>query len=74
MKVKVCGMRTWENIQMVAGASPDYIGFIHYEDSPRDVSKLKMKFVVQSLPKYIEPVAVFVNADVDINMVKLAQW
>jgi len=73
MKVKVCGMRTWENIQMVAGASPDYIGFIHYEDSPRDVSKLKMKFVVQSLPEYIEPVAVFVNADVDFAKGKIEE-
>ena len=58
---------------MVAGASPDYLGFIHYVDSPRDVSKLKMKFVVQSLPENIEPVAVFVNADVDFAQGKIEE-
>jgi len=58
---------------MVAGAAPDYVGFIHHEDSPRDVSNLKMKFVVQSLPEHIEPVAVFVNADVDFAKGKIAE-
>ena len=73
MKVKVCGMRTWENIQMVAITSPDFMGFIHYADSPRDVSKLKMKFVIQSLPEHIEPVAVFVDADVDFVRSKVEE-
>jgi len=68
MKVKVCGMREWENIQQIVELSPDYLGFIHYKESPRDVTNLKMRFVVQSLPDEVAPVAVFVDAD--INLVK----
>ena len=58
---------------MVAITSPDFVGFIHYADSPRDVSNLKMKFVIQSLPEHIEPVAVFVNADVDFVKSKVEE-
>lgn len=68
MKVKVCGMRDWGNIQLIADLSPDFMGFIHHKESPRDVTNLKMRFIVQGLPDHIDPVAVFVNAD--INLVK----
>jgi len=61
-------MRTWENIQQIIELSPEYVGFIHYADSPRDVTKLKMRFIIQSLPEHIAPVAVFVDAD--LNLVK----
>jgi len=68
MKVKVCGMKTWENIQQIAELKPDFMGFIHHKDSPRDVTNLKMRFIIQGLPEEVASVAVFVDAD--LNLVK----
>lgn len=71
MKIKVCGMRDWGNIQLITELSPDYMGFIHHKDSPRDVTNLKMRFIVQGLPDHIEPVAVFVDTDLDLIKSKI---
>lgn len=63
MKWKVCGMREMENIQEVAKAKPDYMGFIWVEASPRYVGE---DFVIPNevLGKTIA-VGVFVNRAVD---------
>lgn len=71
MQIKVCGMREWGNIQLIAGLSPNYMGFIHHADSPRDVTNLKMRFIVQGLPEDIKSVAVFVDADLNLVRSKI---
>lgn len=38
MILKVCGMRERENLQDLQRLAPDWIGFIFYEKSPRNVS------------------------------------
>ena len=60
IKLKVCGMRDDDNIMAVAGAQPDYMGFIFYPQSPRFVGN-DFEFLVQ-LPNSIKKVGVFVNA------------
>jgi phosphoribosylanthranilate isomerase len=65
MKIKVCGMREMENVSQVASLNPDYIGFIFYNSSPRDASSILKIETISSLPKNIDPVAVFVNKDVE---------
>ena len=35
MKLKVCGMREKRNIRELIAVSPDYVGFIFYDKSPR---------------------------------------
>ena len=60
MKLKVCGMRSPENIIYLAKIMPDYMGFIFWENSKR--------FVSNSTPDLVEPikkVGVFVNARLD---------
>lgn len=57
MRLKVCGNR--ENLAEVSGISPDYLGFIFWEPSPRFVSKKP-----GNLPPGIEGVGVFVDAEV----------
>lgn len=63
MKWKVCGMREMDNIQEVAKAKPDYMGFIWAEASPRYVGE---DFVIPKdvLGKTIA-VGVFVNRAID---------
>ena len=37
LKIKVCGMRNHENISAIAALQPDYLGFISYPKSKRDI-------------------------------------
>ncbi len=60
MKLKVCGLTEEGNIQEVLDQSPDFIGFIFYEKSPRNVNELRAPFV-RSLKGAVK-VGVFVNA------------
>jgi phosphoribosylanthranilate isomerase len=65
MKLKVCGMRDAENIKELAQLRTDFIGFIFYDKSPRFVGNQLDVEVVQSIPREIRKVGVFVNATVD---------
>ena len=60
MKLKVCGMRYEDNIQLIASIHPDYMGFIFFEGSSRHVSAS-----TPTLPLTIKKVGVFVNASYD---------
>ena len=60
MKLKVCGMRYEDNIQLIASIHPDYMGFIFFEGSSRHVSASR-----PTLPLTIKKVGVFVNASYD---------
>jgi len=71
LKIKVCGMRDKNNIlDLIDKVSPDYIGFIFYEKSPRHALKLDADFV-KGLEGVLK-VGVFVNEGKAfvLNMVK----
>lgn len=53
-------MKYPDNIRDVAALSPDFMGFIFYEKSPRYLSKIEV-----NIPKSITKVGVFVAQDVD---------
>jgi len=63
MKLKVCGLKHPENIAGVLESSPDFIGLIFYEKSPRFIDALDAEFVksISSAKK----VGVFVNASTE---------
>jgi phosphoribosylanthranilate isomerase len=65
MKLKVCGMRDAENIKALIELKPDFIGFIFYDKSPRFVGNTLDTELIQSIPRDIRKVGVFVNATVD---------
>lgn len=65
MKLKVCGMRDAENIKALIEQKPDFIGFIFYDKSPRFVGNQLDLELIQSIPREIRKVGVFVNATVD---------
>jgi phosphoribosylanthranilate isomerase len=60
MKIKVCGLKYPDNIDAVAGLSPDYVGFICYDRSPRFVDDITAE-TLDNLPAAIYKTAVFVN-------------
>lgn len=57
MKLKVCGMRSPENIMALSQLAPDYMGFIFWEHSKRFV-----KAPTPDLPNSIKKTGVFVHA------------
>lgn len=61
MKIKVCGMRNAENVKALAALKPDYMGFIFYRHSKRNVAADHM-LALPKLPKSIKKTGVFVNA------------
>lgn len=65
IKIKVCGMRDSENIRALAQLQPDYMGFIFFEKSKRDVYQQLDKVVLAELPTSITKVGVFVNASLE---------
>ena len=67
-------MRDSDNVDLVASLHPNYIGFIFHTDSPRDVSSILQKETIKNLPLDIEPVAVFVNKEIEEALVILNQY
>ena len=65
MNLKICGMKHPDNLSAVAALSPDYLGFIFYEPSPRYMAETLTPEVVRSLPTGVQRVGVFVNATTD---------
>ena len=60
MKLKVCGMRSPDNILALSQLAPDYMGFIFWEYSKRFVNA-----PTPHLPNTIKKTGVFVNASLD---------
>lgn len=58
LKLKVCGMRDAENIRVLASLDPDYLGFIEYGKSPRNVGA---DFSPPVIPDHVNRVGVFVD-------------
>jgi len=64
MKIKVCGLKVPENIHAVAALSPDYMGFIFYEPSPRFVDDITLA-AINRTPSTISKTAVFVDESIE---------
>lgn len=58
-------MRNKENIQSLLEIQPEYMGFIFYEKSPRFVGEELNADLLNSFPRSIKKVGVFVNAHPD---------
>ncbi|MGD8113707.1 MAG: phosphoribosylanthranilate isomerase [Sphaerochaetaceae bacterium] len=64
VKLKICGIRTEEEIDMVNEALPDYIGFV-FAESRRKVDLHKALLLRRKLDERIKSVGVFVDEKVD---------
>ena len=61
MKVKICGMRSPDNIKEIITLKPEYLGFIFYSKSPRFIGKNPDPDLFRLIPGSTQKVAVFVN-------------
>ncbi|WP_461206444.1 phosphoribosylanthranilate isomerase [Clostridium sp. DL1XJH146] len=60
-KIKICGLKTERDIEIINKYDVDYIGFV-FAESKRKVTKEKAKDMVSKLRKDIKAVGVFVNS------------
>lgn len=64
-RVKICGITRVEDARAAAAHGADAIGLIFYRPSPRYVTPERASAIVESLPPFVTPVAVFVNPSRD---------
>lgn len=66
-KIKICGLRSREDIYAVNAAAPDFGGFIvEFPKSFRSISRDTLRELTAGLSKKILPVGVFVNAPAEL--------
>lgn len=63
--IKLCGMMEKKDIEAANRELPEYIGFIFWEKSHRNLTEEKAKQLKDLLDKRIKAVGVFVDAQVD---------
>ena len=64
-RVKMCGMTRIEDIEYAAHLGVDALGFIFYQKSSRCISIDQARSLLESLPPFIDSVAVLVNPEVE---------
>ena len=72
-RVKICGITRREDALACAEAGADAIGLVFYQDSPRYVSMETASDIVATLPPFLTPVGLFVDAATDYVHDVLAQ-
>ena len=63
MKAKLCGMRSLEAAQAAVDAGADYVGFIFYPPSRRNISPGKAAAICSAIGYKARKVGVFVNVE-----------
>ncbi len=81
VKVKICGIKTLQDVEFVNRQKPDFTGFVFYPLSKQYVSLITARSLKAKLNKKIKSIGVFVNAPPEeiaaaaelgiINMVQL---
>ena len=64
MRVKTCGLKTEEAVSTAVGSGADYLGFIFFEKSPRNITPEQAAAISKHVK--IKKVAVVVNPDNDL--------
>ena len=64
-KIKICGLKRLDDIEIVNKYKPDYIGFV-FADSKRKVTSDLASKMKKNLDSSIKSVGVFVDEDIDV--------
>ncbi len=61
-RIKICGLTREVDVDAAVRAGADAVGFVLYERSPRHVTVERAAQLARTLPPFVTPVALFVNA------------
>jgi phosphoribosylanthranilate isomerase len=61
-KVKICGMTNAETIKTAIKHKVDYLGFVFYPKSPRNLTPDQARELTKNIPQNVKRIAVLVNA------------
>ncbi len=64
-RVKICGVRTLDDLLAASNAGADAVGFVFHKPSPRYLSPDAAWELSQALPAFVTSVGLFVDASVD---------
>jgi phosphoribosylanthranilate isomerase len=63
-RIKICGLTREVDVQAAVDAGADAVGFVLYASSPRHVTLERASVLARTLPPFVTPVLLFVNAPV----------
>jgi phosphoribosylanthranilate isomerase len=61
-RIKICGLTREQDVQEAVEAGADAVGFVFYAKSARHVDLARAAGLARSLPPFVTPVGLFVNA------------
>jgi phosphoribosylanthranilate isomerase len=75
-RIKICGLTREEDVRAAVQAGADALGFVFYPASPRYVSAARAGALMASMPPFVTPVALFVNATLEevVEVARLAPF
>ena len=73
VSIKICGLRTLEDVAAVNAVLPEYVGFIFVPGRRRYIEPARAELLRQQLDPRIRPVGVFVDASTEDIMETLKQ-
>jgi phosphoribosylanthranilate isomerase len=62
-KVKICGLKTVQAVEAAVSGGADYVGFVFYEPSPRNVTPAVAGVLARRVHRRAKVVALFVDPD-----------
>ena len=63
VKIKMCGLTRLEDVQVVNDLKPEYVGFVFWEKSKRNVTREQARELKAALSQSIKAVGVFVDEE-----------